>query len=120
MTKDIPKFGVKEVIQFIGVSDLEPMEQETVNRLTTESYEKIKRDMKNITNMVVHVKLHEKEGSRKKYSIHVRAICPTGTLESCKAHDFELPRALHKAFNDIREQIKHKFHSDTNREKAYE
>ncbi|MEM4263758.1 MAG: hypothetical protein QW666_02580 [Candidatus Woesearchaeota archaeon] len=120
MEKEIPKFGVKEIVQFVGVSELEPMEQQTVQLLSTENYEKIKRAMKNITNLVIHVKKYEKGGERKKYSIHVRAICPTAAIESCNADDFELPRALHKAFTDIKEQIKHKFHSDTTRGKAYE
>ncbi|MBW3005129.1 hypothetical protein KY310_04825 [Candidatus Woesearchaeota archaeon] len=110
----------QEIIQFIGVSDLEPMEQEAVQRLTTESYGKIKRDLKNITSLKVHVKTYKKEGEQKKFSLHVQAVYPGGTISSNKAHDFELPRAIHKAFNDIKEQIHHKLHTDTNREKAYE
>ncbi len=120
MEKEIPKFGTHEEIQFVGVSELEPMEQETVQLLSTENYAKIKRAMKNLTSLVIHVKKHEKGGERKKYSIHLRVICPTATIESCNADDFELPRALHKAFNDIKEQIKHKFHSDVTRGKIYE
>jgi len=45
----------------------------------------------------------------------VQAIYPGGTVESNKVHDFELARAIHKAFNDITEQIHHKLHTDTNR-----
>ena len=117
MAKEIPD---QEIIQFIGVHDLEPMEQETVQTLTTENYPKIKRALKNITNLKVHVKTYKKEGEQKKFSLHVQAIYPGGTIESNRAHDFELPRAIHKAFNDITEQIHHKLHTDTNREKAYE
>jgi len=110
----------QEIIQFIGVSDLEPMEQDTVQTLTTENYPKIKRAIKNITSLKVHVKTYKKEGEQKKYSLHVQAIYPGGTIESTKAHDFELPRAIHKAFNDIKEQINHKLKTDTTRDKAYE
>ena len=120
MAKEIPKFGVHEIIQFIGVKDLEPMEQETVQRLSTENYEKIKRDLKNITSLKVHVKLHKKEGERKKYSIRLLAEFPGRAIESKRAHDYELPRALHKAFNDIRTQIHHKMHTDTGWDKPYE
>jgi len=105
----------EEIIQFIGVKDLEPMEQEEVQRLTTESYPKIKRALKNITSLKVHVKTYKKEGEQKKFSLHVQAIYPGGTVESNKVHDFELARAIHKAFNDITEQIHHKLHTDTNR-----
>ena len=110
----------QEIIQFIGLKELEPMEQETVQRLTTENYQKIKRDLKNITSLKVHIKTYKKEGEQKKFSIHLMAAFPGKAIESNMSHDFELPRALHKAFNDIREQIHHKLHTDTNREKAYE
>ena len=115
MTKKVPKFGEKEVIQFIGVSDLSAEEQATINTLTTENYEKIKRDLKNITNMTIHVKCYEKEGGRKKYSMHVKVVAPTKEFNSSHADDWELPRALHKAFNDIRSQIQHRVHSDVGR-----
>lgn len=117
MAKEIPE---NEVIQFIGVKDLEPMEQEAVQRLTTENYQKIKRDLKNITSMKVHVKVYKKEGEQKKFALHVQAIFPGGTVESNKANDFELARAIHKAFNDIRERVHHKFHSDTTTQRPYE
>lgn len=115
MTKDVPKFGEKEVIQFIGVSDLPAEEQAIVHQLTTEHYEKIKRKLHNLTNMTVHVKCYDKEGDRKKYSLHVKVMAPTKEFNSTKADDWELPRAVHKAFNDIDAQIKHRLHNDTSR-----
>jgi len=114
------KYPENEIIQFVGVHDLEPMEQETVQTLATENYQKIKRQLKNLTDMKVHVKTYKKEGDKKKYSIHILIAYPGKVIESCRAHDFELPRALHKAFNDVKEQINHTFHSDTTRDKAYE
>src|SRR3972149_9039288 len=88
-------------IQYVGVSALSPEEQDTVNTLTTEYYEKIKRSLHNETNLVVHVKLHNAEGNRRKYSMHVRAQAPTKQqFESCNADDWDLPRTLHKAFTD--------------------
>ncbi len=111
MAKIVPKFGVNEQIQFVGVSKLEPEEQMLISKLSTENYQKIKRMLKNVTNMTVHVKCYDKEGSKKKFSLHVRVAIPTmKVIESCKSHDFDLARALHKAFNDIRTQISHRFH----------
>jgi hypothetical protein len=115
MPKEVPKFGVKEVVRFVGLNDLSSEEQVTVYQLTTENYEKIKRDLNNITNLVVHIKSYDKTGHRKKYSLHVHCIAPTHVFESCNADDWELPRALHKAFEDIRHQIAHKMHSDVTR-----
>lgn len=121
MAKTVPKFGAKEIINFIGMRDLEPEEQYLVNRLSTGNYQKIKRVLKNITNMTVHIKCYEKTGGKKKFSLHVRVSAPTTkVIESCRSHDFDLARALHKAFDDVRTQINHKYRSDTTRPKAYE
>jgi ribosome-associated translation inhibitor RaiA len=118
--KIIPKFGTHEMIQFVGVSELAPEEQALVSKLSTEQYEKIKRLIPNIEQMVVHIKHYEKEGEKKKFSLHIRVKAPTqAVIESCKSHDFDLARALHKAFDDVRTQIEHRFHIGT-RSKAYE
>lgn len=120
MAKVVPKFGTHELIQFIGVSELAPEEQFLVSKLSTEHFEKLQRMLKRIEQMVVHIKQYEKEGQRKKFSLHVRVKAPTqAVIESCKSHDFDLARALHKAFDDVRAQIEHRFHIGT-RPKAYE
>jgi DNA-binding transcriptional regulator WhiA len=120
MTKTIPKFGTHELIQFIGINDLSPDEQALANKISTENYEKLRRAIKKIENMTVHVKCHEKTGGKKKFSLHVRIKAPTkAVIESCAASDFDLARALHKAFEDIKAQIEHRFHTGT-RPKAYE
>ncbi|MBI4451383.1 hypothetical protein HY642_05385 [Candidatus Woesearchaeota archaeon] len=117
MPKTVPKFGVKEMVQFVGVSSLDADEQEVVQRLTTEYFEKIKRKLHNVTNMLVHVKVYAK-GKRKKYALHVRVDAPTHIFEADAAHDWELPRALHKAFTDMQHQIQHRFHTDVTRPEA--
>ncbi len=104
-----------EVIQFVGVSELPAEEQATVQSITTEQFDKIKRDLQNITNMTVHVKFYQKTGGRKKYSMHVKVAAPTHVFDSSNSDDWELPRALHKAFEDIRHQIQHRFHTDSTR-----
>ena len=55
---------IKEQIQFVGVSKLPPEEQQIVNDLATEYYEKIKRSVKNLTSLVVHIKEYSKTGNR--------------------------------------------------------
>ncbi|MEM4282119.1 MAG: hypothetical protein QXU88_00500 [Candidatus Woesearchaeota archaeon] len=119
MPKEVPKFGVKEVLQFVGIRELEPEEQEVLHRLSTEYYEKIKRDLPNLIGVTVHVKCYEKEGRRKKYSLHVRVGAPTKVIESCNADDWEFSRAIHKAFKDVRQQIVHIFRTDVTRPKPY-
>ncbi len=98
-----------EVIQFIGVNELLEEEQETVKKLSAEYYDKIKRALNNITSLAIHVKTHGKDGQRKKYSIHVRALAPTQVFESNSDSDWDLARTLHKSFNNIEREIQHRF-----------
>ncbi len=104
-----------EVIQFVGVSDLSSEEQATINTITTEQFEKIKRELHNITNMTVHVKCYQKGGDKKKYSMHVKVVAPTHVFDSSNADDWELPRAIRKAFDDVLHQIQHRLHTDVTR-----
>lgn len=118
--KSVPKFGTHELIQFVGVNELSAEEQALVSKISTENYEKLQRTLKTIEKMTVHVKCYEKTGQRKKYSLHVRVKAPTrAVIESCKSDDYDLPRALHKAFEDVKTQASHRFHTGT-RPKPYD
>lgn len=119
MAKEVPKFGPQEVIQLVGVNKLPAEEQAVVQEITTSEYEKVKRDMHNLTDLVVHVKTYEKDGGRKKYSLHVRVNAPSVMFESSRSDDWDLRRAMHKAFEDVKNQVKHKFHSDRTRPDRY-
>lgn len=113
----MPKL-VFEQIQFVGLNDLDAEEQYTVQKLSAEYYQKIKRGLKNDLTLLVHIKCYDKGGKRKKYCIHVRCLSPIKkTIESCRAHEWDLPRAVHKAFTDIQNQVRHTFKSDTSRRK---
>ena len=101
-----------EVIQFIDVKELPTTEQAVLHDLSTEYYEKIRRSIKNLTSLVVHLKEYKKDGNRHKYVIHLRAISPSHTFTSTKAADWDLARTTHKAFDDVLTQIQHKLHSD--------
>lgn len=103
-----------EAIQYIGIDQLDDTEKQVLDKLSAEYYEKIQRMLKNETSIVIHVKEYEKQGSRKKYSLHVRAIAPTVIFESSNASDWDLARTLHKAFNDIEKQIEHRFKPNKN------
>lgn len=106
----------EEIIQYVGVSDLNEEERAAVNRVTTEGYEKVKRDLQNLTNLLVHIKTYNKEGDRKKYSVHLRVDAPTKiNLASSRSDDWEIAAAMHKAFDDVRAQIRHRLHSDVTR-----
>lgn len=99
-----------DMIQFVGLKDLEPMEQELVQRISTENFEKIKRMLSNITKLKIQIKTHKKQGKRKKYSIHLQARVPGGPLDVDKSQDYDLARAIHKGFADIKGMIEHRIH----------
>jgi hypothetical protein len=107
----------EDIIEFVGLPDLDEDEKRILNTLSTEYYQKIKRTLKNVTSLVVHVKKYKKQGKKHKYSLHVRAIAPTRAFESTKAADWDFARTLHKAFKDLENQIKHKLHSDDQKPK---
>ena len=102
----------QEQIQFIGVSDLETDEKLAVTELSSEYYAKIKRQIRNLLSLVVHIKVYGKGGQKKKYAIHARVIAPTRIFESCRSHDFDLARALHKSFKDLLSEMRHALHTD--------
>ena len=113
--KEVPKYGVQECIQFVGFKDLTPEEQLEVNKLCLEYYPKIQRKLKNVEGLTVHVKVYGNKGGKKKFSLHIRCHAPTKLFESCKTHDYDLARALHKSFEDLIRQIEHVFHNDATR-----
>lgn len=98
---------ITNIIKYIGLNDLNDIEQSTVKSVIENNYEKIHRLTKNITNLTVHVKIYEKRESAKKYSVHLRAEAPTKIYTSNHA-DWDLPRVLHKCINSILTEIEHK------------
>ena len=115
MKKEIPKYGTQEIIQFIGLKELSLEEQELLKEITERESAKIKRQINNLTSLIVQVKKYAKSGSKPKYAFHIRLIAPTKTIESCKAHDWDFARALRKALHDLSCQIEHTFKTDPTR-----
>ena len=110
MTK--PIIG-QDIIQYTGLKELEPVQQEIVQIITTENFEKIKRMLKNWIQLRVLIKEYKTEGKpdkQKKYSVHLQANSATDTIDVDNAQDYDLARAMHKAFDDLKERIEHKIH----------
>lgn len=108
--KNIPKYGADELIQFVGLNDLSPEEIDTVNALSQEYFSKLKRAIKKLSTLIVHIKCYDKKDKgRKKFSLHLRCLSPLKIIESCNEQDWDLARALHKSFNDVLVQADHIF-----------
>ncbi len=120
--KVVPKFGVHENIQFVGLHDLTPDEQDFVQSTAEECQPKIKRVLQNLTDLIVHAQVSGVQvgkEKRKRYTFHVRAISPGQHFESAKCDDYDMPKALHRCFDEIIAQIQHKLRTDSTRPKPY-
>jgi len=101
-----------DAIRYIGLNDLGAEEKTTVNKLTDEYFQRLKRDMHNELQLVVHVKvLHQKESKRKEYHMEARAEAPTQIFESSN-EDWNIEVCTHDLFRKLEKEIKHKFHSE--------
>jgi len=102
-----------ESIQFKGLNELKAPEQETVQLLTTEYYEKVKRLLHNETSLMINIKQHNKPGSKStKYSFIVKAIAPTTIFEAEK-FDWDLAKAIHMTFDALINEINYSFHKQS-------
>jgi len=103
---------MREAISVRGIEDLSEEQKKIVDKLFNEYYNKIQRQLKNITSLEVHIKNYEsagKENKEKKFSIHIRVMSSTKNFEG-DASDWDLARTLHKALNKIMNEIEHRFH----------
>src|SRR3989338_2978496 len=114
MAKNISKYESHKFIQFVGINKLEPEEKSIIKDISSEFFEKLKRKIKELEQIIVHLKFYT-SGGRKKYSFHIRTVASTKTFESCKAHDWDLARAIRKSFEDLMHQVEHSFKSDQTR-----
>jgi len=105
-----------EPIQVIGTELLNDGEKDTANKLANEYYKKIFRELKNVTSITVHIKAHTKGGKRKKFDLRVKAIAPTSIFEAQES-DWDLARTFHKVFRNIKREIEHKLHTDSQHNK---
>lgn len=98
-----------EVIQYIGVGDLQPGEREVLNSVVEGELDKLKRKRPNDSiNGSLQVKVYQKEGDRKKYSMHLKLQFSKFLIDSSNHDDWDLPTALHKAFESVHNQLQHK------------
>jgi len=109
-----------EGIQIIGIDKLQDdLEKSTVNKLSAEYYEKIKRAINNEVLMTVHIKEHTKGGTRKKSDIRVKVAFASNKVVEAQESDWDLARTLHKVFKNIERELQHKFKTDDTRKKPY-
>ena len=101
-----------EDIQFVGLKELDAMEIEKLQSLSEKHFSKIRRDFTN-GRLVVNIKKGSSKAGdtsdkRARYEISLRLDAPA--LICTAGHsDWELERAIHRSFNALQNEAKHKF-----------
>ena len=98
-----------EKIQIIGKKNLTKEETETITKLSEEFYPKVKRIIKKIEYIAIHVKKSAKTGERNKYEVIIKIVAPLPKIEA-SATEWSINKAVHDAFNEIIKVIEHKLH----------
>lgn len=95
-------------IQYVGLRDLEEFEQRTVQELCERHLPKVERMLhQENVRLRVHVKKHNPAGKRAKYSIHAQLDAPSRLFSTKRAHDWDLSKAVKRAFEELAKQVQH-------------
>jgi len=113
------KLSGEPIVQFVGLNDLTPEEQELVKTLATGYQDKVQKEMEIPTSLIIHIKAYKAEGKRKKFGVHIKTVSPSQTLEVKRAADWDLARTLHKAFKNMERLVLHKLHTDTQHKRVF-
>ncbi|MBT4823920.1 hypothetical protein HN695_00960 [Candidatus Woesearchaeota archaeon] len=97
-------------IQYSGISDLNEEERDTLNEISSKSYEKIKNLLKkDDTTVSVHIKTYRQKGEKKKYSVTVKALAPATSIFRSGTTNWIFANALNDAFDRVQNEIKNHF-----------
>ncbi len=104
-------------IQFVGTDKLSADELTVAKAVCSSYYGKLEREIKKITQLVIHIKPQSKGGNRKRYQVIARLHTPRKIFDS-DVLEWDLSKALHTALEDIKKEIQHKCHTDNQHDKA--
>ena len=101
------EFEQKDSVQFVDLGEMDDFDKTKAQTTAQNTLDKIKRISKAETQLVVHVKRHEAEGTRKKYSIHARANWPGHFFEATHV-EWDFLTATQGALNALLSEVKKK------------
>jgi hypothetical protein len=121
-TESIVPSSDTEMIQYVGLRDLDEQEREAIQEIATKYHDKIKRKTKNDTRLMLHIKVHgahkdkchgeDHDADKKiKYGVHLKVVSPMHIFES-EDSDFDIRKAANMVFEHMLNQIEHKFHDN--------
>jgi hypothetical protein len=92
------------IIQYYGLKKLGDIEQANVEKICTDYHRKIQRSLGKETSLKVHLKTHEEEGKKRKFSVVLTVVAADRTFSSHLA-DWDLSRVLHKTFKYLDREV---------------
>jgi hypothetical protein len=118
-----PQYYTKRnVVQFVGLKILDPLDQKRIKDLLYQHVIEIEREIKTINKVRIHFKEYEK-GGRKKYSVQLLIDSPMKPITVNAMYSpvqWDPVGIVHKLIDKARKQIIHKFKTDTGYKKAYQ
>ncbi|MBU4502636.1 MAG: hypothetical protein KKA79_08620 [Nanoarchaeota archaeon] len=97
-----------EKITYKGLRKLDAMEISTIYNLTEKNFPKIQRHFSNAS-LTIDIKKAAVAGTRARYTILLRLAAPTKIMLSAEHTDWDLTRAIHRAFDNVKNEAKHRF-----------
>jgi len=101
----------ESVLTIVGLKEtnLDDFEKKYVFDLCNKNIIKITRALANVNEIIIHIKEYKKStNSKGKFSVHIKVVAPTKIIAIDRSSDWDLARALHKAFADIMHRIEHR------------
>ena len=97
-------------IKFIGLKEVKllPHQKYNFQKIASNESFKLERKIKNKLNLIIHLKAHEKEGGKQKFSVHMRLEYP-GRIITSSQDDWDLETALRKTFNNAKNATSKRF-----------
>jgi hypothetical protein len=123
--KEGEKSVIKNNVSFVGLDELTPGQQEKVKQIIYEHFVELEREIKHIRGLKVTFKAHnKKEGNpRKKYSVTLfldTLTKPITVNHIYREAQWDPVTCTHLAIDKAREEIMHKFKTNTDYRKPYQ
>ncbi len=98
---------MEQNITYVGLKNLDSFEISKVQTVVDRCFPKIQRHFSNAS-LTVNIKIADATGTRKRYTISLRVSAPSVIL-SAEHTDWELQRAIHRTFDGLENEARHKF-----------
>ncbi|MEK6899880.1 MAG: CBS domain-containing protein [Nanoarchaeota archaeon] len=97
-------------IRFVGLNEagLVPSQKEYIKKIASNNAFKLQRALHNDFSLVIHLKGYTKSDRERKYSVSLRIEYP-GQVITATEYDWRVETALHKTFDNARNELQKKF-----------